>query len=528
MTFKKYNLLDRGSAILDEDIVASDDTFQITGAENLPATNSTLTITQKDSDGNPIKSEKIHYTTLSGTTFTWVSRGYAGSTAKSFDEGSILELNIIAEHITDIQNEVARLNTDKASLSQVYLESEVNALLWLKANLDGGNTMSWDQLIAWKLHLYWNPNANEFVEFGSSFMFHDWGHKILWFWFSPWSWKALMDGYKWELRWDPNLGLSLWVDDVASVDGDAIWVSKILYITKDQRVWVWKNPWVDFDVLWVGRFSDNLIWNNGIYAQGIGSAILGSNEGALKSQNTSSGAIWSRRVTNTNEMIYEYFNGATWLEKWRMTTNWKFLFWDVAGTRDGLGLPKHDESVISNIDTFKETGWRVVTPTAPWNPTADYNWVFCKMINPSFGFQELESRTTREKFKRYLDAGTWSPWKIENDNWQWESFTSSILEDWTWNAVVVYFKYQRIGQTVRIVGQINIPSPDNTQNFVNISTPLNCINTTPVNVALYRNWDWHPASWYCTGTLLTIKNFENWSWGYPVIRFSWEYETNAS
>lgn len=110
MAFKKYNLTDRGTAELGVDINASATQITLQNVEDLPTSNFTLTLIQEVDDVF-IKSEKIYVTTRTGNICTNVIRGYAGSTAKSFDAGDKAQLLIIAEHIIDIQNEVTRINT---------------------------------------------------------------------------------------------------------------------------------------------------------------------------------------------------------------------------------------------------------------------------------------------------------------------------------------------------------------------------------------------------------------------------------
>jgi len=79
------------------------------------------------------------------------------------------------------------------------------------------------------------------------------------------------------------------------------------------NVWIGTTtPWVKLDVAWIGRFSWNLIWQDWIFAQDVASATAWANECAFKSQNTSSGAIYSMRVDSSNNLLFEYFNWATW------------------------------------------------------------------------------------------------------------------------------------------------------------------------------------------------------------------------
>jgi hypothetical protein len=69
----------------------------------------------------------------------------------------------------------------------------------------------------------------------------------------------------------------------------------------------------------VGRFSDNLIGQNAVFSQAGASGTTGANECAFKSQNTTSGAIWSTRTNSSNNFVFEYYNGATWAEEMVLT-----------------------------------------------------------------------------------------------------------------------------------------------------------------------------------------------------------------
>lgn len=71
---------------------------------------------------------------------------------------------------------------------------------------------------------------------------------------------------------------------------------------------------------WITITQDNLISQNWFFAQWAGSGTAWSNACAIKSQNTSSGAIWSMRCDNNNDLIFEYYNWATWTKVKTLTS----------------------------------------------------------------------------------------------------------------------------------------------------------------------------------------------------------------
>ena len=58
MDFKKYNIADLGTAILDENIDETIDNFSIAGINNLPGSNAVIYIGEKDTDGSVLYWEK--------------------------------------------------------------------------------------------------------------------------------------------------------------------------------------------------------------------------------------------------------------------------------------------------------------------------------------------------------------------------------------------------------------------------------------------------------------------------------------
>ncbi len=122
MPYQKFKVQDNAYWNLLSGISASATTINLeTGdGSRFPADNFVATLVEYTTTGDdttPILwQEKILATARSGDTLT-VTRGYDGSTPRSFNAGDNIYLNVTSVIIEDIQDEVTRLETDKLDVS---------------------------------------------------------------------------------------------------------------------------------------------------------------------------------------------------------------------------------------------------------------------------------------------------------------------------------------------------------------------------------------------------------------------------
>lgn len=264
MAFKKYNTLDLGTAQLDQDISPTSSTIPLRNIENIPESNFILTI--RVSSGWLIsKNERIYVGTRTGNVLSGVIRWYAGSTAKSFESGDDVMLNIVAEHITDIQDEIE----SKASVS--YVDSEIQntkdlilgwassaydtllelqneiqnndgdiswvlATLSGKAQLSGGNGFSWKQNVALEHGSINQDYASNYVQLNIRPNSGKYG-------FLSFSENGVADRWSiWIKPWDGNL--YIWTSYPSGINNKVV-------IANNWNFWIWTtNPQAKLDVHW--------------------------------------------------------------------------------------------------------------------------------------------------------------------------------------------------------------------------------------------------------------------------------------
>ena len=144
MTYKKFNHKNNAICLLDLPI-ADDATVLIAkGAYNrFPTSNFVIQVTEVDADGNVTARENMLIATRSGSTFNIDTRAYeavpidddATSSIQQplpFSSDAIIENVMSTAVIEDVQNEVTRLETDKAD------QTAVDALNNIYAAASGG------------------------------------------------------------------------------------------------------------------------------------------------------------------------------------------------------------------------------------------------------------------------------------------------------------------------------------------------------------------------------------------------------
>lgn len=118
MTFQNYNTKNDAISTLLAGISASATSVQVQSADGVkfPTGNFVATIIQYtnklDRTSAIVKKEKVLVSTNATDTFT-ITRGFGGDTPTAFETGDTIVLNVVSEVIEDIQDEVARLESDK-------------------------------------------------------------------------------------------------------------------------------------------------------------------------------------------------------------------------------------------------------------------------------------------------------------------------------------------------------------------------------------------------------------------------------
>lgn len=124
MVFEKFDITDGAYSNLAVGLVAIDASLQFDTGEGARFKNGVckqiLTIVQytiADDPTSPIvKFEKVLMTNRSGDTGA-ITRGYDGTTATSFNTWDRVYWNVVIKIITDIQDELTRINTDKLDIA---------------------------------------------------------------------------------------------------------------------------------------------------------------------------------------------------------------------------------------------------------------------------------------------------------------------------------------------------------------------------------------------------------------------------
>lgn len=118
MAFVKYNTKDNAYSTLLVGISAGALSVQIQAGNGtrFPSSNFIATIVQYTTLGDEtsavIKREKVLVSNNATDTFT-ITRGFGGDTPVAFNAGDFIYLHSVSAIITDIQDEVTRLETDK-------------------------------------------------------------------------------------------------------------------------------------------------------------------------------------------------------------------------------------------------------------------------------------------------------------------------------------------------------------------------------------------------------------------------------
>ena len=246
MSFKKYNVSDNWIAVLDEPIDASTTSFIARDVQNMPSSNFTLTAVKKVA-GTITSTCKIYIGTRSGNTFSNVVVGYAGDSGKPFSEGDELYLNIIAEHITDIQNELVRLNNDKANNNWWNTFSWIQKINNLRFNWNDIKQISDSDSI---MYINYNSIKEDWTEwnyFYRSLEIRNWKGWII----ANFDWPTNTTRFYWDIKtqvikgindlkiWWYNLTRFINFDDNWNIDYNSWWSSHKFY-WHIQMSWVWQ------------------------------------------------------------------------------------------------------------------------------------------------------------------------------------------------------------------------------------------------------------------------------------------------
>lgn len=120
MPFQKFKISDDAYGRLWSSISTTTTTITLKSSQNLQDQNCIGTLVQYWLDGYPAKKEKV-FVSLNNSNVLTVTRGYDGDTAQTFNEDDYIFFNVVSKIVEDIQDEVSRLETDKANLASPAL-----------------------------------------------------------------------------------------------------------------------------------------------------------------------------------------------------------------------------------------------------------------------------------------------------------------------------------------------------------------------------------------------------------------------
>lgn len=120
MPFQKFKISDDAYGRLWSSISTTTTTITLKSSQNLQDQNCIGTLVQYWLDGYPAKKEKV-FVSLNNSNVLTVTRGYDGDTTQTFNEDDYIFFNVVSKIVEDIQDEVSRLETDKANLASPAL-----------------------------------------------------------------------------------------------------------------------------------------------------------------------------------------------------------------------------------------------------------------------------------------------------------------------------------------------------------------------------------------------------------------------
>jgi len=306
MTYVKYKIADNAYGILAQDVEIDDTTITLSEQHNLPSDNAILTLVQKDSNGEIIKSEKVLLTSRNNLVLT-VQRWYDGSIAKEFNTGDYVYLFVVSKVVKDIQDEVERLWSVKADDSDVVHKSGNETISWTK-------TFKWDTPLRFK-----EASANAYT----GFQFQKSDGTIVWemkkwdsdfIYISHWN-KTF---YLWKDSW---VGIwSIPAGNLANTHSLAIW---------DSDTW-FKRNW-DWNLSWYANNSEVFNWTSNLFK--FFKNIQYSNEATLSLWYGLNWQLWwswsnSYKFKNHNwNRVFEIYDNWTWRLKGDWVNTDFYLEW---------------------------------------------------------------------------------------------------------------------------------------------------------------------------------------------------------
>lgn len=140
------------------------------------------------------------------------------------------------------------------------------------------------------------------------------------------TWKDFKIWSRYEMSWTLHANKG---HQVQFIWGDLAWNEEVSWAS-DWGWWLifWPgpNPYIELSgletYLWRQWWNVFIEWDTWFYKRGTASATVGANECAYKLQNPASGAIWSMRLNSAWNLVFEYFNGASWSVVKTLTTVW--------------------------------------------------------------------------------------------------------------------------------------------------------------------------------------------------------------
>jgi len=296
MAYVKWNIADNAYGILAQDVEIDDTTITLTEQNNLPEDNTILTLVQKDSAWEIIKSEKVKLSSRNDLTLT-VQRWFDGDVAKEFKTWDYIYLYVVSSIVKDVQDEVSRLGSVKANDSEVVHKSG-------NETITGTKTMIGDTSLQFK-----EGAANAYTWF--KFLNND-GTII-------WEIKKNSSDMIYISHWNKTVYmLKDWWVWIGSVPGNTLGGTNNSLAIGDSDTWfLWNSDW---NLSWYANNQEVFNWTSSLFK--FYKNIQYNNEATL---NLWYGLNWQLLWSGANSYKFKNHN---WDLRFEIKDNWELLFTD--------------------------------------------------------------------------------------------------------------------------------------------------------------------------------------------------------
>lgn len=417
--FVNYNILDLWKAKLAQNISATTSTITLKDVENLPESNFIITFRVLNWEWNILKNERVFVATRSWNVCSWVVRWYKDSVAKSFDDWDEVMLNIVSEHILDIQNELE----NKANISHTHSISQITGLQTaLNSKLE-----SWD--ISWKANLsWWNSLSwHQYID----------GELIL---DRSWTWSSIL-----RLKDD-------WIERFALYTLNGWWLTYLRslwgYQVRVANSLVWQtilDNWNNW--FWVSNPSAKTHIVNSLEQETLRLESIASSSTILEAYTTwlftwtwyNSAFRFQFTNSSSTGTLFELINPWSWdtlrILWWRLITTWK-IFINASSSNEFFELQRWTiwttRLWFDYVWSWTNNSFRIF---ANWVEKAEFqtNWDFelkSWLVNTS-----IWGWTTFSLSNNWVAFGSsyWVP-RFYKDA-VWNVSTQIMIKNWTWTVI---------------------------------------------------------------------------------------------